>query len=410
MRVSDTFLESVRGITANKARSSLTMLGIIIGIASVISLLAIGQGSTNSITSQIESAGANLITVSPGFSRSAGPVMAQRGSATTLTMEDYQAIAQLDNIEAIAPQLTGRYQAVADSGNTNTQVVSTTASYETVHNVTMSEGVFFTDEQDTAADRVAVLGSQVASDVFGDVSSGGTDPVGQTIRIKSTQFTIIGVAASKGGTGFQNMDDMIYVPLTTGEKLLAGQTKYVQSIGVAAASAGVMDTLQADITSLLTDRHKISATGTADFTVTNQADIAATASSTARTLTLLLGAVAGISLIVGGVGIMNMMLTTVNERTREIGLRKAIGAKRRDISLQFLTEAVMLTFTSGIIGIVVGWLVAFILRKFAGMSADVTGLSVALAFGVSVLIGVIFGFYPARRAAGMNPIEALRYE
>jgi putative ABC transport system permease protein len=410
VRTSDILKESVLGITANKARSSLTMLGIVIGIASVISLLAVGQGSTNSITSSIESSGANLVTVSAGFSRTAGPVMGMRGSATTLTMEDYEAIALLGNIQALAPQITGRYQVVASSGNTNTQVVSTTPSYTTVHNLEMGEGSFFTDTQDQSAARVAVLGSQVAIDIFGDVASGGTDPIGQTVRINGTRFKVIGVAASKGGTGFSNVDDMIYVPLTSGQKLLAGQTKYVSSIGVAAASADVMDALQSDITTLLMQRHNITDSTSADFSVTNQADIAATASSTSRTLTLLLGAVAGISLIVGGVGIMNMMLTTVNERTREIGLRKAIGAKRRDISLQFLTESVMLTFTSGVIGIAVGWGVSLILTKLAGMTADITGMSVLLAFGVSVLIGVVFGFYPARRAAGMNPIEALRYE
>jgi putative ABC transport system permease protein len=410
MRTSDILKESIQGIASNKARSTLTMLGIVIGIASVISLLAVGTGSTNTITSSIESSGANLVTVSAGFSRTAGPVMGGRGSATTLTMDDYAAIALLGNIKALAPQLTGRYQVVASAGNTNTQVVSTTASYPTVHNLEMGEGSFFTDTQVDNASRVAVLGSTVATDIFGDVASGGTDALGQTVRINGTRFKVVGVAQSKGGTGFSNTDDMIYIPLLTGQKLLAGQTKYVQSIGVAAASAEVMDALQADITSLLNERHSITDSTSADFTVTNQADIAATASSTSRTLTLLLGAVAGISLVVGGVGIMNMMLTTVNERTREIGLRKAIGAKRRDISLQFLTESVMLTFTSGIIGILVGWGVSLILTKFAGMTADVTSFSIILAFGVSVLIGVVFGYYPARRAAGMNPIEALRYE
>jgi putative ABC transport system permease protein len=409
MRVSDVLLESIQGITSNKARSALTMLGIVIGIASVISLVAVGQGSTNSITSSIESAGANLITVSAGFS-SSGPVRGMRGGATTLTMDDVDAIAGLANISAIAPQITGNYQIVATTGNTMTQVVSTTPGYATVHNLEMSSGSFFTDTQDDSAARVAVLGSQAASDIFGDVTAGGTDPLGQTVRINGTRFKVIGVAAEQGGTGFNMTDDYIYVPLATGQKLLAGQSDYVSSVGVAAASADTMTTVQNSITSLLTQRHGITEADSADFTVTNQSDIAETMSSTTRTLTLLLAAVAGISLVVGGVGIMNMMLTTVNERTREIGLRKAIGAKKRDISLQFLVEAVMLTFTSGVIGIVAGWLVSMVLTKFAGMAADVTPTSVVLAFGVSVLIGIVFGFYPARRAAGMNPIEALRYE
>ena len=410
MRLSDTILESYQGITANKARSSLTMLGIVIGIASVIALVGVGQGSTNSITSRIESAGANLITVSPGFSRSSGGVSGGRGGATTLTLEDATAMALLSNVGSIAPQVNGRYQVVATAGNTNTQIISTTSGYAQVHSIGMSEGDFISDTQVEQASRIAVLGSQAAIDLYGDPAAGGQDPLGKTIRIKGVQFTITGVAASKGGTGFANPDDVIYAPLSTGQKLLAGQTTYVSSIGVAAQSSQAMTQLQTDITDLLLERHKITDPTAADFSVITQADIAATASSTARTLTLLLAAVAGISLVVGGIGIMNMMLTTVNERTREIGLRKAIGAMRSDISLQFLLEAVMLTFTGGIIGVLLGWLVSIALTKFAGMTADVTVVSIALAFGVSVLIGIVFGFYPARRAAGMNPIEALRYE
>ncbi len=411
MKLGDIFTEAFRAISANKVRSGLTVLGIVIGIASVITLLAIGTGSTNSITSSIESTGANLLTVAPGFSRSAGPVSGGRGSARTLTVGDVGAIAtDVGQIAAIAPEVDGRYQVVATSGNTNTQVIGTVPAYTEVHKIDIANGSFFSDVQSENASRVAVLGSTTATDLFGDPASGGTDPVGQTIRIKGLAFTVIGVAASKGGTGFQNPDDAIYVPLAASQRLLAGQNKYVSSLGVKAASQDAMAQVQTDITDLLLSRHKITDSAAADFLVLNQADLAASLSSTTKTLTLLLAAVAGISLIVGGIGIMNMMLTTVTERTREIGLRKAIGAKRRDVSVQFLVEAVVLTFSSGIIGVVLGVLVAMALEKFAGYSSQVTAFSVILAFGVSALIGIVFGYYPARRAAGLNPIEALRYE
>jgi len=279
-----------------------------------------------------------------------------------------------------------------------------------VRNVTLASGTFVTDQQVTDYSKVAVLGSQIATDLFGDPASGGTDPVGQTIRIKSTKFTVIGVTTAKGGFGPENADNAIYVPLSTGMRLLAGQTTYLSQISVTAVDQKSMTQLQTDITDLVLQRHGISDSTLADFRVINQADLASTMASTSRTLTLLLAAIAGISLLVGGIGIMNMMLTTVTERTREIGLRKAIGAKRGDISLQFLVEAVIMTFASGIIGVVVGWLVSLAIKHFASLNSVITVQWVVIAFGLSALIGIVFGFYPARRAAGLNPIQALRYE
>jgi putative ABC transport system permease protein len=410
MRIVDVLEESVIAISANKIRSGLTVLGIVIGIASVIALTAIGQGSQASITASIEAAGSNLLTVSPGAAMGTGMVRGAFGGAKTLKVADADAIAELPLAAAVAPQVSGRYQVVASTGNTNVQVVATTTSYQEVRKVTMSSGSFFSDHQVESGSRVAVLGSQVATDLFGDPAAGGTDPVGQTIRIKSSKFTVIGVASPKGGMGPDNADNTIYVPLKTGQRLLAGQTSYLSQVSVEAVDADSMTQLETDITSLLLERHGISDPDSADFRVINQADLASTMTSTSRTLTLLLAAIAGISLVVGGIGIMNMMLTTVTERTREIGLRKAIGAKRRDVSLQFLVEAVILTFISGIIGVVLGWLVSLAIERWAGLDSVVTVQWVVIAFGLSALIGIVFGFYPARRAAGLSPIEALRYE
>ena len=410
MKIVDVIEESVIAISANKIRSGLTVLGIVIGIASVIALTAIGQGSQASITASIEAAGSNLLTVSPGAVMGTGMVRGAFGGAKTLKVADAEAIAELSLAEAVAPQVTGRYQVVASTGNSNTQVIATTAAYQGVRNVELSSGTFFSDQQVDDASRVAVLGSQVASELFGDPAEGGSDPIGQTIRIKSSKFTVIGVASSKGGMGPDNADTAIYVPLTTGQRLLAGQNTYLSQVSIQTVDADSMTQLETDITSLLLERHGISDPDSADFLVINQADLASTMTSTSRTLTLLLAAIAGISLIVGGIGIMNMMLTTVTERTREIGLRKAIGAKRRDVSIQFLVEAVILTFVSGIIGVVLGWLVSLAIRHWAGLDTVITVQWVVIAFGLSALIGIVFGFYPARRAAGLNPIEALRYE
>ncbi len=401
----DLLKETIWSLTGNKVRSGLTILGIVIGIASVITMVSIGQGAQSSIAANIESIGSNLIIVRPGAQRSAG-VSAGFGSAQTMTIEDANAIkSQAQSIKAVAPEISRRYQIAAKSNNTNTDVVGTVADYLVAHNVKIASGSFFTDQQQKSSAKVAVLGATAKEDLFGT----DMDPIGQTIRIKNVDFEIIGVAEAKGGSGFNNPDDNIYVPLTAAQHYLSG-SDVVSMISIAADSQEAMTAVQDQITNILLTRHGISDPTLADFSIMNQNDIIATASSITGTFTILLSSIAGISLLVGGIGIMNMMLTTVTERTREIGLRKAIGVRKIYINLQFLSEAVVLTFFGGFVGIVLGWIASLLVSKFAGITTLISPTSILLAFGVSAVVGIVFGFYPARRAAGLSPIEALRYE
>lgn len=408
MTIKDTFEETYAALSANLTRSGLTVLGIVIGIASVIALVSIGQGATASIQSSIQSIGSNLLEITPGAQRSPGGfgVSSGRGSAQTLTSDDADAIlSQVANVSGVAKEVSGRYQVVGAGTNTNTTVDGVTASYATIRNVQVQDGTFITDEESSSLAKVAVLGPTAVDDLIAT----GTEPVGQIIRINGQQFTVVGETVAKGGSGFNNPDDMIYIPVATMSLYLAGNS-YLTTIDVQAANANSTTQVQNDITSLLLTRHNISNPTNADFSVLNQADILASASSITGTLTILLGAIAGISLLVGGIGIMNMMLTTVTERTREIGLRKAIGARKADISRQFLVEAITLTVIGGIIGIVLGLSISFGVDVLGIVTTSMSLSPVILAFGVSAGIGVLFGWYPASRAASLNPIEALRYE
>lgn len=408
MKFNDIIHETYAALSANKVRSSLTILGIVIGISSVIAMVSIGTGASNTISSTIESLGSNLIQVTPGAQRTQGfGASGGRGNAKTLTIEDANSIAsQVSDVVAVDSQVSGRYQVTAKGTNTNTNIIGVSSNYPTIRNVQVDEGAFISDRQNESASKVAVLGPTARDDLFGESASG---VVGQAIRIKGMEFKVIGITVSKGGTGFQNQDDIIFIPTLSAQRYLSGD-KYLTTIAVQASSPDSMTQVQADVTALLLDKHHISDPTKADFSVLNQADILASASSITSTLTYLLAAIGGISLLVGGIGIMNMMLTTVTERTREIGLRKAIGAKRRDISIQFLTEAVALTIIGGIIGIGLGWLISHIINLTGTITTSVSFTSVLLAFGVSAVTGVVFGYYPARRAASLNPIEALRYE
>lgn len=406
MLTRDLFNETYSAITVNKVRSGLTILGIVIGIGSVIGMVAIGQGAQNSVQSSIQSIGSNLLTISPGQQRGVGTqVRSGFGSAQTLTPADVDAIRTLPSVKAVAEESNGRYQVTSKGNNTNTQVVGTVPEYLPIHNVEVDTGSFFSAEQVKNANKVAILGPTTRDAIFGT----GGEAVGQKMRINNNEFTVIGITKTKGGTGFGNQDDRVFVPLNTAQRFLSGST-YVTSISVQATDATVMTQLQQDITDLLLQRHKIAEPTQADFNVFNQADIVSAASNVTSIFTYLLAAIASISLLVGGIGIMNMMLTTVTERTKEIGLRKAIGAKSKDISLQFLGESIMLTLVGGLLGIALGWCIALLVSKLAGIAASVSLTSVILACAVSAGIGIVFGYYPARRAAKLNPIEALRYE
>jgi putative ABC transport system permease protein len=407
MTINDLFHETSSALLSNKVRSGLTVLGIVIGIASVIAMLSIGNGAKGSIQSSIESIGSNLVMVQPGFQRGVGnQVSAGRGSSQTLKTGDADAIkTQISSAKAVAPDLTSRQQVIAAGKNTNTSIVGTVSEYTTVRNIQMAEGSFLTDQHQKSLAKVAVLGPTTRDDLFGE----GTDAIGKTVRIKGINFTVIGITAAKGGSGFNNTDDRVYIPLSSAQKFINGGD-YVSSISIQAESADSMQQLQADITSLLLERHNIADPAQADFSTLNQADILNTASSVTNTFTILLASVAGISLVVGGIGIMNMMLTTVTERTREIGLRKAIGAKGKDIRTQFLVESILLTLVGGMLGVLLGCAIAFMMTKSGLMQATISLSSILLSFGVSALIGIVFGYYPARRASNLNPIEALRYE
>jgi putative ABC transport system permease protein len=410
MKLTDTLEETFLALSSNKVRTSLTILGIIIGISSVIVMVSVGQGATLSIQANIESTGSNLLMITPGAQRTFGSsVRSAGGTAQSLTVDDATAIAsQVTSVQYMTQEVSGRYQVVYSGTNTNTSVMGTDENYGQVRNLGIDQGSFITAQNVNNVSKVAVVGPTVVTDLFG-ANAVASDAIGKIIKINKIEFTVIGVAKSKGGSGFQNQDDRIYIPYTVSQRYLSGN-KYLSEIDLQISDPGQMTTAQNAVTSLLLARHNIADPTKADFTVQNQADLLSTISSVSQTLTILLGAIAGISLLVGGIGIMNMMLTTVTERTREIGLRKAIGAKAKDITFQFLTEAVVLTFSGGLVGVALGWAISWGIAYFNLYQTSVSMSSVLLAVAVSAGIGIIFGYYPAKRAAKLNPIEALRYE
>lgn len=407
MELTELIKEALSTLTVNKMRTGLATLGIIIGIGSVIALISLGQSSQKSIENQIQSLGSNLLTVIPGSNRSGG-IAGGLGSSPSLTYEDAQAIltdSDITTVGAVSPEYTRRVQVTAGRNNTNTQAAGVVPAYAEVHKVTVESGVFISQRDLDSAARVVVIGPQVATDLFGE----GSAPVGSEVRINKLAFKIVGVTRAKGGSGFNNPDDSIYIPLSTAQKVIFGTTS-LSNIAVEAKSTNVMTQTQDSVGYLLLSRHKISDPAQADFSIISQQDILGTVSQVTGTFTSLLAGIAAISLLVGGIGIMNIMLVTVTERTREIGLRKALGAKKKTIISQFLLEAIIITGLGGIFGMILGIVISLIISKVISLPFVISPVSIVLAMAVSGGIGVLFGWYPARKAANLQPIEALRYE
>lgn len=395
---------AINGIRANKLRSSLTMLGIIIGVAAVIIMISVGQGAGKKISDQISSMGSNLLMVFPGAGQ--GPVRGASGSVNTLTLEDAKAIGRLSMVSNAVPELSTSATVVCENQTWTSQANGTTPEMQSIKNWPISLGSFFTDDDVTSAGLVAVLGKTVADNLF---PSGG-NPVGQTIRINKLAFTVVGVLASKGAAmAGQDQDDVIYVPITTVQKRMMG-VNYVRVINVQTEKENSMAYVQSSIEDLLRERHRITGSKPDDFNVRNLTSVLEAAQAATGTMTLLLASVAAVSLLVGGIGIMNIMLVSVTERTREIGLRMAVGATEDNIRNQFLVEALVLCMAGGIAGILTGIAGAKIISKFAGWSTYITIYSIVISVGFSAAIGVFFGYYPAKKAASLDPIEALRFE
>jgi len=408
INIPSTLKISLRALRVNKMRSALTMLGIIIGVGAVIAMLAVGTGASERISQQIASIGSNLIIILPGSTTSGGLRMGM-GSQPTLTKDDADAILkECSAVQDVAPVLNGAAQIVYGNQNWSTGVYGTTPSMLNIRDWPLSSGRPFTEQDVRSATKVCLLGQTVVENLFGSI-----DPLGQVVRIKKVPFTVIGVLDKKGQSPQgQDQDDTVYIPVTTAQKKIFGTTfpGMVRTIMVKGKSTEDLDAAEKQINELLRQRHHIGPKKDNDFTVRNLTQIMQVAEQSTKVMTLLLGAIASVSLLVGGIGIMNIMLVSVTERTREIGIRMAVGAKTWDIRLQFIIEALTLSLIGGIVGIIAGVTGSEIISAFAGWSTIVSALSIIMAFGFSGLVGIFFGFYPAYKASLLSPIDALRYE
>lgn len=396
---------ALRALYTNKLRSVLTMLGIIIGVGAVIAMVSVGMGVRAKVQNSIASLGSNMLVVTPGAASSQG-VRSASGSSITLVLDDAECIKNtVTGIDYVAPTVSRQYQIVAGNQNWTTSVQGVTPEYMAIRSLTVGSGSFISQSDISARNRVAVLGATVAANLFGEMN-----PTGQSVRINNTPYQVIGVLDSKGQSSMgQDQDDVVIVPLTTAQERLMGITN-VNSINIQVTKMEDMDQVQSEVTSLLRQLHKISGNKEDDFSVRNLTSLMEMASQTSGTITLLLGSIAAISLLVGGIGIMNIMMVSVTERTREIGIRKALGAKYQDIMLQFLIESIVIGILGGVGGIVLGIGAAYAISAFGNLTTVISAASIVVSFVFSIAIGLFFGIYPARKAALLDPIEALRFE
>jgi putative ABC transport system permease protein len=389
-----------RSLAQNRLRTALTALGMIIGVTAVIAVLAIGEGAKASVEGRIRALGSNLLTVRP--ERAQGAVRSAR--VETLVRADADAIAELDGVEGVSPESTGTAQVKYREANLSSSIQGVTADFLPLRSLDVASGIGFSPDDDLGRARVAILGANVAYELFGERSA-----IGERIQIAGNGFTVVGVLGAKGDVGFMSPDDMVLVPLGTHEGVLFGQS-YLGAITVKVRSEGESEDVRERIGELLRLRHRLRADAPDDFEIRSQTEMLATMGAITGTFTALLGSVAAVSLLVGGIGIMNIMLVSVRERTREIGVRMAVGARRRDILLQFLVEAVVVSIFGGLVGIFLGWLAAYAIARFGGWETIIPTYAYGLALGVSIAIGIVFGVGPARRASTLDPVEALRQE